>query len=730
MPRTILPYVRTVETTGLLTARDSLTSMTEPVLPPVAARRPHERTLHGDTFLDQYEWLRDKTSNEVLAYLNAENAYTEAQTANLADLRADIFHEIKARTQETDLSVPEKMTHTDGTAYWYYTRTVEGQDYAIHCRVKTHDDVPPSLEGEINGEEILLDGNAEAGDHEFFSLGALVVSPDGQRLAWLVDNAGDERFTLRVKDLRTGELLGDHLDNLGYGLAWAGNDWLFYSRVDSAWRPYQTWRHRLGTDASTDSLVFQENDERFWMDCAESRDRKWIVISVASKLTGEVSLLSVDDPEGTPRVVRPRVEGLDYSVEPAGDRLLIVHNENALDYALAEAPLEAPAQWQPVLPHTEGVRLSHVDAYATFAVVSLRRDGLKGAHILPRQPDGSFGTGSDLAFDEPVYNVEVESGPDYHARCFRIAYTSLVTPTTVIDVGVDGTQTVLKQTPVLDDPKHGAYDPAQYVQKREWVTAADGAQIPISLVYRADVALDGSAPCLLYGYGSYETSIDPVFSIPRLTLLERGVIYAIAHVRGGGEMGRAWYDNGKLSSKRNTFTDFVACAEHLCDAGYTSPSVLAAEGRSAGGLLMGAVTNLAPEMFVAIHAGVPFVDALTSMTMPELPLTIGEWEEWGDPVHDPAAYAYMKSYTPYENVRPEQRYPAILATTSLNDTRVLYVEPAKWVAQLRHTLSDSTQVLLQTEMVAGHGGVSGRYGRWQQLAFEYAWLLDKLGASA
>ncbi len=727
---------------GLSSSNVSPTSPASPTSPPVAFRRAHERTHHGDTFVDPYEWLRDKEDPEVLAHLEAENAYTQSRTAHLAPLTDAIFGEIKARTQETDLSVPSYATHhvDDGPdrAYWYYSRTVEGSEYAIHCRVAASASspagraTPPDPAAGIDGEEVLLDGNVEAEGHDFFSLGAFSVSTDGHLLAYAVDVTGAERFTIRILDLRTGELLEEEITDTAYGVAWAGSNHLFYTRADEAWRPYTVLRHRLGTDAAEDVTVLTEPDERYWVGVDGSRDDRWLVFGVGSKLTSEYSLLATDDPEGTPRVVAPRREGVEYDVEVAGDRLLIVHNDGALDYELAEAPLTASSheEWQTVLPHEPGVRLLGVSAYAGHAVVSLRRDGLTALHVLPRDAAGGFGTGSDIAFAEDLHVVDAHGEADYDTPTVRIGYASMLTPDSVYDYTLaTGELTLLKRTPVLDDPTYGPYRPEAYVQERGWATAADGTQVPLSIVRRADLALDGSAPALLYGYGSYEISIDPGFSLARLSLLDRGVVYAIAHVRGGGEMGRSWYEQGKTLTKANTFSDFVACADFLLEHGYTSPDRLAARGASAGGLLMGAVANLAPERFRAIHAGVPFVDALTTILDPELPLTVIEWDEWGNPLHDAAVYAYMKAYSPYENIAARP-YPAVLATTSLNDTRVFFVEPAKWVAALRHlTPADEERpVLLKTEMVAGHGGVSGRYKSWRETAFEYAWILDQITA--
>jgi oligopeptidase B len=699
------------------------------VTPPIAERRDFTRTHHGDVFVDPYEWLRDADDRAVIDYLEAENAYTEQATESLAELREEIFTDIRSRTQETDLSVPSYTEHTDGTGYWYYQRTVEGSEYPIFCRAPASDPLtPPDVAGEIAGEEVLLDANTEAGDSEFFSLGAFSVSPNGRLLAYSVDRTGNERFQLRFLDLDSGEPLDEVIDNVAYGAAWAGDDHLFYTRADDAWRPFQVLRHRLG--AFTDAEVFSEPDERFWVGVGTSRDRDWIIIDAGSKLTSEVRLLPTADPEAEPRIVAPRRQGVEYQVEPAGDRLLILHNDGAEDFALAQAPLDATAhdQWQPVLDHQPGVRLQEVDAYADYVVIGLRRDGLTGVHVIGRSSDGELGDGWDVSFDEPLYTVYPGSSSFYRSPAIRLSYTSLVTPNSIYDYQVATRKLILRKvTPVLDHPIRGAFRSDDYVQTRTWATAADGTKVPISIVHAADTPLDGTAPAVIYGYGSYEIPMDPEFSISVLSFLDRGFVYAIAHIRGGGELGRHWYDQGKTHTKINTFTDFVTCARHLVEAGYTSADRLAARGGSAGGLLMGAVANLAPDAFRAIHAAVPFVDPLTSILMPELPLTVTEWEEWGDPLHDPDVYAYMKSYSPYENVEHKQ-YPAILATTSLHDTRVLFTEPAKWIAALRQTATNGPDrpILLKTEMSAGHGGASGRYQRWKETAFDYAWIISQV----
>ncbi|SCF07837.1 oligopeptidase B . Serine peptidase. MEROPS family S09A [Micromonospora chaiyaphumensis] len=694
----------------------------EPSPAPVAKRVPADRTHHGDTVVDEYAWLAAKDDPETIAYLTAENAYTEARTAHLAGLRAELFEETRRRTQETDLSVP---TRKDG--YWYYTRTVEGQQYGVHCRraVRDGETTPPvSADGApLDGEEVLLDGNTLAEGHDFFSLGAFDVSPDGRWLAYSTDFSGDERFTLRIKDLQTGEALPDEVPDTFYGTAWSSDaSTLFYVTVDDAWRPNRVWRHTVGTPSSADVVVHQEDDERFWVGVELTRSERFVVIDIHSKITSEVRVIPAANPTGEPAIIAPRRQGVEYAVEHHGHRFLILHNDGAEDFALAYTSADAPGDWTPLIPHTPGTRLESVDAFENHLVVSLRSNGLTGLRVLPVGGGDSF----DIDFPEPIYSVGLDANPEYRTSEVRLRYTSLVTPDSVYDYDLVTRQMVLRRRkPVRPGPDGREYDPADYEQHRDWALADDGTRVPISLVCRTGTPRDGSAPAVIYGYGSYEASMDPWFSIARLSLLDRGVIFAVAHIRGGGELGRRWYDEGKLLAKKNTFTDFVACARHLVKAGWTASDRLVARGASAGGLLMGAVANLAPDAFAGIVAQVPFVDALTSILDPSLPLTVTEWEEWGNPLDDPEVYAYMKSYTPYENVAAVD-YPAILAVTSLNDTRVLYHEPAKWIARLR-AVAPQGDYLLKTEMGAGHGGPSGRYDAWREEAFVNAWTLDRLG---
>jgi oligopeptidase B len=697
--------------------------------PPEAKRVPTERTHHGDTVVDDYEWLRDKDDADTLEYLKAENVYTESMTAGQGSLRQAIFTEIKSRTQETDLSVPARKH-----GWWYYSRTIEGSQYALHCRAPagSQDRTPPTLDAEtpIPDEQVMLDGNALAEGSDFFALGTVDVTSDGRLLAYSVDLTGDERFTIHVRDLDSGALLTDEIAGAFYGSAWSlDGSTLFYITVDDAWRPHRVWRHRLGTASTEDVVVYEEADERFWVHIGGTRSERYIVLDIGSRLTTETRVLESDRPLADFRVVVPRRQGVEYTVEHAlvgsEDRFLILHNDGAENFMLAESPVDNadPANWREVIGHDPRVRLLGVDAFSSHLVVSFRREGLTGLRILPLDAHG-YGSPHEMGFDETLFSAAPGANPEFDSPTFRYGYTSFVTPASVFDYDLASRQsTLLKQTPVLGD-----FDPMAYEQHREWAVAADGSRVPISVVAHKNVVRDGAAPALLYGYGAYEISVDPGFSISRLSLLDRGIVFAVAHVRGGGEMGRAWYDEGKQLHKTNTFTDFVACARRLVELGWTSRDRLVAEGGSAGGLLVGAVANTAPADFAGILAEVPFVDALTTILDPSLPLTVVEWEEWGDPLHSAEVYEYMKAYSPYENVAAID-YPPILAMTSLNDTRVLYVEPAKWIAKLRRLKTGRAPVLLKTELGAGHGGPSGRYDAWRDRAFALAWVIDIVGAS-
>ncbi|KQT94309.1 protease 2 [Marmoricola sp. Leaf446] len=700
-------------------------------LPPLAPARRTTCVIHGRERHDDLEWLRAKDDPEVLGLLEAENAWTEQATAHLAGLRDTVVEEIRSRTQETDLSVPVRRG-----GHWYYGRSFEGREYGASCRVPVADpaDWTPPVPADtapdrpaLPGEQVLLDLDALAQGHDFFSLGASTVSPDEHLLAWATDVVGDERYEVRVRDLRTGEELPDRLVGTAGSVTWDPDGTaLYYVTVDDSWRADKVWRHVLGTEQDADELVRHETDQRFAVGVGRTRSERFVMVVSHSKTTAEYAVLDVTRPELGLRVFLPRRDDLDYSLEHAviagEDRFVVTHNADGPDFAVATAPVDPTPveEWQPLLAHDPSTRIEDVDAFAGHLVVSQRSGGLSRLRVLTLDDDG---VADDflVPFDREVYTVGLRGNREFDAPVIRLGFASLAVPASVYDFDVASRSlTLLRRTPVLGD-----FDADAYEEHRLWATAPDGEQVPISLVVRRDARAGGPVPTLLYGYGSYEASMDPYFSVARLSLLDRGAAFAIAHVRGGGELGRRWYDDGKLLHKRNTFTDFVACGEHLRAQGWASR--LVAEGGSAGGLLMGVVANEAPALFDGIVAGVPFVDNLTTMLDATLPLTVTEYDEWGNPEADADVYDYIASYAPYDNVS-EQDYPPILAETSLNDTRVLYVEPAKWVAKLRSTAPDRRpDVLLKTEMSAGHGGVSGRYQAWARRAFTLAWVLDRLG---
>jgi oligopeptidase B len=686
----------------------------------MAKRAEHRREYHGDVFIDPYEWLRDKSNPEVIDYLKAENDYTEQSTAHLAPLRQKIFDEIKARTKETDLSVPTRRGD-----WWYYGRSFEGKQYGVHarCPVTDPDDwTPPQFDEqtEIPGEQVLLDENVEAEGHDFFALGAATVSPDGNILAYSVDVVGDERYTLRFKDLRTNELYDDTIVGIGAGATWAAdNRTVYYTTVDEAWRPNTVWRHHVSSGLPSEQ-VYHEPDERFWLAVGRTRSDRYLIIAAGSAVTSEVRYGDAADPDTEFTTVWPRRELVEYSVEHAvvggEDRFLILHNDGAENFTLVEAPVADPMSFRTLIEHRDDVRLDAVDAFEGHLVISYRSEALPRLQLWPVYTEGTYGHPEDITFESELMSAGLSANPNWSAPKLRVGATSFVIPVRIYDIDLQtGERTLLREQPVLGD-----YRPEDYVERRDWAVAPDGARVPISLVHRA--GLQFPAPTLLYGYGAYEACEDPRFSIARLSLLDRGMAFAVAHVRGGGELGRPWYEHGKLLEKKNTFTDFNAVAAHLIATDVTRPENLVALGGSAGGLLIGAVANMAPQLFAGFLAQVPFVDPLTTILDPSMPLTITEWDEWGNPVQDRDVYFYMKSYSPYENVTARD-YPPILAMTSLNDTRVYYVEPAKWVAALRYTKTDDHPVQLKTEMSAGHGGISGRYERWKEVAFQYAWLL-------
>lgn len=725
---------------------------------PVAAHRTVQRSFHDHTFDDDYEWLREKDSEEVRAHLDRENEYAEAATAHLKPLRETMYGEIKARTQETDMSVPSR--HGD---WWYFARTVEGGAHQVFCRIPASDIgdptlawTPPTVEPGVKlpGEETLLDANAASEAHDFYALGTFSVSENGTHVAWSEDTAGDERFTVHIKNLVTGELLPDRIEQTSYGAFLTPDaSELIYMVIDDSWRPWRVYRHVIGTPAEQDELLYQEDNPGLWLGAELSADKQWLMVVSACSEYGEYRIRRLDRPHDEWLTLIPESDRVLYTAEPLTvgdtDYVLVTHDYRAPNSRVSLMPLSragssiSEVELLDVIPASEHTRVESCEPTATHLVVSLRSDTTPRVRLIPRtsltdlvldDTPGDAPTGTEPAFDEELFTASVVSA-HYDNPVVRVSYTSFVTPPRIYDIptGVEcaaeldefgvGAPILRRETTVL-----GGYDPADYTVERDWAEADDGTRIPISLVRRADLDPSRPAPVVQYAYGSYEVSTDPGFSISRLSLLDRGVVWAVAHVRGGGELGRSWYDNGKKFTKKNSFTDCVAVTRHLARRQDVDAARIAVLGGSAGGLLVGAVLNLAPELYCGALAAVPFVDPLTSMLMPELPLTALEWEEWGNPLEDPRVYEYMRSYSPYENLRSAD-YPPVLAVTSLNDTRVLYVEPAKWVAALREHAEHPESVLLRCEMAGGHGGASGRYSQWKDTAWEYAWLAQALGVA-
>jgi oligopeptidase B len=674
--------------------------------PPIAKVVLKEITVHGDTRVDPYFWLRDRKDPDTIAYLEAENHYTSARLEHTEGLQEKLYAEMLGRIKQTDLSVPLKRDN-----YFYYTRTEEGKQYAIQCRKHGTLDSP---------EETLLDGNVLAEGHKYFRVGNFSVSPNHRLLAYSVDLEGDEAYTIRVKDLASGELLPDQIANTYYSLEWANdNATFFYTVLDSALRPYKIFRHTLG--AAEDPLVYHEPDERFTVALSKTRSRAYIFIDIGSPVTSEVRYLSTDQPHAEFQVLLPRVQDVEYDVTHHGQSFFVRINDSAKTFRVVEMPVSARSKenWIEVIPGREGITVESVTAFQDYWVTEERHRGLIQIQIR------SFRSGGEHSIElpEPVYYAAVGPNAEYNTRLLRFNYTSLVTPASLFDYDMETRERqLMKQQDVL-----GGYDPALYQSERIYATAPDGVQVPISLVYKKGFVRDGSAPMLLYGYGSYGISIDATFASDRLSLLDRGFVYAIAHIRGGSDMGKPWHEDGRMLRKKNTFTDFIACAERLAAEKYTSTDRLAIMGGSAGGLLMGAVINMRPELFGAVVAMVPFVDSLNTALDASLPLTVGEYEEFGDP-NNKEFYDYMKSYAPYENVAA-QNYPAILITAGLNDPRVSYWEPAKWAAKLRALKTDDHLLLLKTNLGSGHSGPSGRYEHLKETAFHYTFILHVLGAA-
>jgi oligopeptidase B len=669
---------------------------------PVAQRSPTRSALHGEERVDDYFWLREKANPDVAAYLEAENAYADAVMRPTEALQDALYKEMLARIQETDLSVPAK----DG-AYWYYARTEEGKQYPILCRTK----------GKEGPEEVILDENVLAEGLPFFSLGAFVITDDGRYLAYTTDVTGFRDYTLYLKDLRDGALLPFTVEKAG-SLAWAAdNETLFYTVDDPAKRPYRVYRHQLG--GTEDALVYEEGDELFRAFVGRTRSREYVLLGCASHTTTEWQFLHAARPRDAFRMVAVREHEHEYDVDHHGDSLYIRTNDQGRNFRLVKARVASPGRegWVEVVPHRPDTMLEGIEIFREHYVLLDRAQGLEQLRVT------EFATGAThlVTFPEPAYSVFTVGNREFDTTLLRFSYQSLVTPSSTYDYDMaTRDRTLLKRQPVL-----GGYDPAQYQSERLLAPAPDGTQVPISIVYRRGLVRDGSHPAYLYGYGSYGYPLPVTFSSNRLSLLDRGFVVALAHVRGGGEMGKPWHDDGRMKKKMNTFTDFIAAAEHLIAERFTSPDRLVIEGGSAGGLLMGAVVNMRPDLFKAVISKVPFVDVVNTMSDASLPLTAGEWEEWGNPA-DPEDYAVIRRYDPYLNLAPRP-YPAMLVKTAFNDSQVMYWEPAKYVAKLRTLKTDGNPLILKTNMAAGHGGASGRYDFLREVAFDYAFILSQVG---
>ena len=677
---------------------------------PVARREPKQTPLHGTVLVDDYAWLREKENPEVTAYLEAENAYAEAVMAPLAGLRDELYREMLSHIKQTDISVP----YRDGS-WWYYSRTEEGLQYPVYCRKA---DVPDAT------EEVILDGNALAEGHAFMAIGDTNVTDDGRWLAYSVDHTGFRQYTLHIKDLTSGEVLEGTVERVG-SIVWAAdNKTLLYTVEDEEQkRQYQLWRHELGTAHSADVLVFEEPDERFNLGAGRTRDGKFLIMEAGSHTTSESRFLAADTPAGEWTLMAEREDEHEYSIDHRKGLWFIRTNDQGRNFRLVTAPVATPGRafWTELLAHRTGVMLEEIDLFDRFFVACEREDGLPRLRLWHFTENDRAIQSNEIRFPEPVYSAFPHINREFDATRFRYAYQSLVTPSSVYEYDLaTSNSTLLKQVEVP-----GGFDRELYASERVFATAADGARVPISLVYRKDKRVARRNPLYVYGYGSYGYSLPIGFNANRLSLLDRGVVMAYAHIRGGGDLGKPWHDAGKMLVKRNTFSDFVAAAEYLTASGYGDPSRVAIEGGSAGGLLMGAVTNLKPEIFRAVVSHVPFVDVMNTMLDASLPLTVPEYEEWGNP-NEAEYFHYMLSYSPYENLKPGS-YPAMLVKTSLHDSQVMYWEPAKYVAKLRTLKTDAHPLLLVTNMQAGHGGASGRYDYLKEIAFDYAFLIRELG---
>ena len=673
-----------------------------PADPPLAIKIPYATRLHGQTVVDNWFYLRDRAHPSTIPYLEAENGFTAQVMEPVAALETQIYEEMVARIVETDASVPARHG-----GYEYYTRTEQGKQHGILCRHPL---------ARLTEEQILLDCNALAEGQEYFSLAYDIVSPNGMLLAFATDTDGSEVCTLRFRDLLSGDLLPDTIANVYYSGAWSDNSNFFYTVLDDTKRPYQLWRHQLGS-ATPDTLVYEETDARFNVSVERTRSGEFLLLTMDSHATSEVRYLPVSAPESEFQPLRPRVQDVEYYAEHQGGYFYVRTDEDAINFRLLRAPDTDSANWTEVIPHREDVSIEGLEGFRDHLVIVERANGLKQLTVVDTRQGFSPHI---VEFDEPAYTFFTEEGnEEYATATLRFLYTSLVTPRSVYDYNMTTRARELKKRYAV----LGGYDPANYTSERVMATAPDGVSIPVSLVCRRGVPRNGDNPLYLYGYGAYGIITEPAFSSERISLLDRGFIFAIAHIRGSGDLGRQWYEDGKLLHKKNTFTDFIACAEHLIAEKYTAPGQLTICGGSAGGLLMGAVMNLRPDLFHTVVAHVPFVDVVNTMLDETLPLTIAEYEEWGNP-NEQESYDYIRSYAPYENVQ-RAKYPNLLVTAGLNDPRVSYWEPAKWVAKLRDSHTGDGVIVLRTNMGAGHGGPSGRYSRLKEKAFEYAFVLTR-----
>ena len=675
--------------------------------PPIAEKKPKELTIHGHTRIDNYFWMNNREDTSVINYLKAENAYTDEMMKDTKEFQDHLFNEIVGRIKQTDESVPYR-----DNGYYYYTRFEEGKEYPVYCRKKG------SLEAV---EEILLNVNEMAEGHDYFQVSGLTVSPDNQKIAYGVDTVSRRKYTIYFKELVSGRIYKDAIPLTTGGAFWANdNKTVFYTQKDEeTLRPYKIFRHVLNTSAETDVLIHHELDDTYGTFVYKSKSDKYIILASSSTLSYEYRYLDADNPKDDFKIIQPRERNLEYSVDHFGDKFYIVTNLEAKNFRLMEAPVSAPGKenWKELIPHREDVYLNNIEIFNDFLVVEERKDGLNNLRVI-RWDNGSE---HYLDFGEEDYVANISTNPEFDSNWLRYSYSSLTTPNSTYDYNMDSREKkLMKQQEVV-----GEFSPSDYESKRLYAPTEDGVKVPISLVYRKGIKLDGNNPLLLYGYGSYGITMDPYFSSTRLSLLDRGFVYAIAHVRGGQIYGRQWYDDGKLLKKMNTFNDFNACAEYLIEQKYTSMDNLFAQGGSAGGLLMGAVANLRPDLYKAIIANVPFVDVVTTMLDESIPLTTGEYDEWGNP-NEKEYYDYMLSYSPYDNVEAKD-YPAMLVTTGLNDSQVQYWEPTKWVAKLRDMKTDDNLLLLKIEMETGHGGASGRFERYKEVALEYAFMFKLSG---